>query len=77
VLLAHPWLDALGMAALPQWLAKIGEVLRDCSEDIRRDPLPTHWMNLVSHLNQETRSRLDPPKPSPSEQLQPPTPSRA
>jgi hypothetical protein len=38
-------------------LGRIASQLRDDGENLRREPLPRHWVDLIHHLDEQERRR--------------------
>jgi hypothetical protein len=47
------------MSARNKTLLAIGKKLRGLDEDSTREPLPRRWVDLIHHLNEQERRRLE------------------
>jgi hypothetical protein len=56
------------MARSEELLGLIGKVLRADYEDTKRQPMPRRWIDLLRHLDEQERQRLNPLPSEPSRQ---------
>lgn len=46
-------------ARASEWLTAIAKSLRGQDEDITHEALPRRWVDLIHHLNEQERNRLE------------------